>query len=68
MADRRRNPFLCTSTTIIRQAVSEDCCNNSLGDLDDDPALLQSALRYVARPTEDDRHLVLARLAQVTRP
>jgi len=38
-------------------------CNNSLGDLDDDPALLQSALSYVAKPSEEDRQLVLARLA-----
>lgn len=38
-------------------------CNNSLGDLDDDPALLRAALQYVEPPDDADRELVLARLA-----
>jgi hypothetical protein len=42
-------------------------CNNSLGDLDDDPVLLRAALRYVEPTVDDDRPLVLARLAELTR-
>ena len=38
-------------------------CNNSLGDLDDSAVLLQAALAYVSTPTDEDRELVLARLA-----
>lgn len=41
-------------------------CNNSLGDLEDSPQLLQAALRYIDGPTEEERRLTLARLAGLT--
>ena len=40
-------------------------CNNSLGDLEDDPVLLRAALRYVEPPDEAHRSVVLARLASL---
>lgn len=45
-------------------------CNNALGDFDDDPTLLQAALRYLRRfqPVEDEVALARERARQLRRP
>ncbi len=45
-------------------------CNNALGDFDDDPTLLQAALRYLRsyQPVEDEVALARERARQLRRP